>query len=145
NSNAKGFVGGVFDGKNTAFMAPGPGVFPEGDGGRPQAIAARFDTTPGGFKSQSSYQFFDTQLIDAVKPRGFFGTILTNDYLYLVPYGYGGESKGRVVRYARAKSFSDASSWEIFDTSSIDTESVGFQGGAYDGRHVYLVPFLNNT
>ena len=145
NSNAKGFVGGVWDGKNTAFMAPGPGVFPEGDGGRPQSVAAKFDTTPGGFKSQGSYQFFDTQLIDALKPRGFFGTILTNDHLYLVPYGYGGGSKGRAVRYTRAKPFTDPSSWEMFDLESIDPQAVGYQGGAYDGRYVYLTPLLNNT
>jgi hypothetical protein len=145
NPNAKGFMGGVFDGQNTAYMAPGTGIFPEGDGGRPQAIVARFDTTPGGFKSQSSYTFFDTQLIAPERPRGFFGTILTNDHLYLIPYGYGGPSRGRVVRYARSKSFTDASSWEMFDTALMNADAVGFNGGAYDGRYIYFVPFINNT
>lgn len=153
NANAKGFIGGAFDGQKYAYMAPGLGSFDAGQ--REQAIAARFDVTaPNGFSSAGgagAWQFFDTQTIDPLLsgggPRGFFGTVHTGSHLYFAPFGYGGglpdACRGRVVRYDAAKSFTAKASWELFDTSTVDSHAVCFQGAAYDGRHVYFVPLIH--
>jgi hypothetical protein len=121
NPYAKGFIGGAFDLKRYAYMAPGPGVFDTGT--RPEAVAMQYDTTTA-FNEGGTWQTFDTQTIaptlDGGGPRGFFGTVATNEHVYFVPYGYGGPTRGRVVRYDQAKPFTSASSWELFDTALID-------------------------
>jgi hypothetical protein len=140
---AKGFIGGAYDGERYAYMAPGPGAFI--DGGRPESLAARYDSTLA-LGAEPSWQFFDTQRIDPSLnggPRGFFGTVLTEDHLYFVPYGYGGSVRGRVVRYDQKKPFTEVAAWEVFDTAAVNPGSGGFQGGGYDGRFVYLAPLVN--
>ena len=150
NGNARGFIGGAFDGQKYAYMAPGLGSF--ADGQREQALAARFDTTASnGFSSAGAWQFFDTQTIDPTLPgggpRGFFGALFTGTHLYFAPYGYGGAvpdgCRGRVIRYDASKSFVAKASWELFDTTTVDSHAHCFQGTAYDGRHVYFVPLIN--
>ena len=150
NQYAKGFIGAAFDGTRYAYAAPGIGNFPE-TGTRPQALAARFDTSQAatGFASAGAWQFFDTQTVapqlDAGGPRGFVGAVYTGTHVYFVPYGYAVDLRGRVIRHETAKPFQSPSSWEVFDTLAIDPGAAGFQGGAYDGRYVYLTPLLNES
>lgn len=146
NQNAKGYIGGVFDGDRYAYVAPGLGNFEPGV--RAQAIAARLDTK-ADWTTGSAWELFDTQTIaptlDGGGPRGFVGTVDTGSHVYFVPYGYAGAYRGRTVRFDRAKPFTAPSSWEVFDITTLDPNGVGFQGAGFDGRYVYYVPLVNGA
>ncbi len=49
------------------------------------------------------------------------------------------------ARFDTHSVFSSASSWELFDTASVNSTPVGYRGAAFDGRYVYLVPFYNGS
>jgi hypothetical protein len=150
NQYAKGFIGASFDGQRYAYMAPGVGNFPP-DFDRPEAVAARFDTSQAatGFNSAGAWELFDTQTsaptLDGGGPRGFVGTVYTGQHVYFVPHGYKGEYRGRIVRHDPTKSFKSPTSWEVFDTTEVHPNAVGFQGGGFDGRYLYLSPLLGPT
>lgn len=147
DENARGFVGAAHDGKRYTYVATGIGRFAPHPG-RPEAISARLDRTQD-FRSASAWQFFDTQQIapdlDGGGPRGFFGAVYAKGHVYFVPHGYLGSVRGRAVRYDESKPFDAPSSWEMFDTQTIDPDAIGFMGGAFDGRHVYFSPQLTLT
>jgi hypothetical protein len=76
---------------------------------------------------------------------GFFGSVFDGRYLYLVPFWYGSFAHGIITRYDTEAAFSSGASWVTFDISTVNPGAVGFVGGAFDGRHVYLVPSNNGV
>lgn len=74
--------------------------------------------------------------------KGFSGAIFDGRYLYLVPMSNSkGVFHGIVARFDSLGDFSDSSSWNFFDSASINGNSRGFVDGCFDGRFLYLVPF----
>jgi hypothetical protein len=125
---AKGFVGGVFDGKSVYFV-------PWDDDAGHNGVVLRFDGT--NFASASSWSVFDVATVNA-GAKAFHGGVFDGRYVYLVPYADGGGSV--VVRHDVRGEFSSGSSWQAFDTTSVSPAAKGFKGGAFDGRYVYLSP-----
>lgn len=130
-AGASGFLGGVFDGRFVYFV-------PNANGAGGSGVAVRFDTH-AAFDVASSYQAFDLATVDP-NARGFFGGVFDGKYVYLVPYIPASARSGLVVRFDIAAPFAAATSWQTFDTTTVDPGAKGFCGGAFDGRYVYLVP-----
>ncbi len=133
DGSAGGFRGAAFDGRYV-YLVPylsGPTTF----GG----TVVQYDTH-APFGAAGSWSTFDTTTVDAAA-MGFFGAVFDGRYLYLVPYGGDASQDGHVARYDTWASFTMAGSWTTFDTSTLGASVVGFYGGTFDGRYVYLSPY----
>ncbi len=120
NANAKGFNGGLFDGRYF-YAVPLAYSSPSGFSG----IVTRYDTQ-GSFTTASA--------------KGFIGAVFDGRYAYFVPY-YNGANDGVVAQLDTQGAFSNASAWRTFDVGySVNSSAVGFSTGAFDGRYVYFVP-----
>ena len=129
NANSKGFWGGVFDGRYVYFV-------PYNNGSAFGQIT-RYDTT-GSFTSSGSYAVYNTASANA-NSKGFCGAVFDGKYIYFVPNNNGAVF-GQVTRYDTTQSFTSASSYAFFDTTSINANSKKIIGGFYDGKYVYLCP-----
>ncbi|MBF8264064.1 MAG: hypothetical protein HW387_1729, partial [Parachlamydiales bacterium] len=134
NAASKGFAGGVFDGRYV-YLVPNNNATAFGQ-------ITRYDTTQS-FTAAASYTCFDTLTVNNAS-KGFFGGVFDGRYVYLVPNN-NGNYFGQITRYDTTQSFTAAASYTCFDTTTMDVNSVGFQGGVFDGRYVYLVPNNNRT
>ena len=118
------FDGGAFDGRYVYFV---PLV---------NSIALRYDTHMS-FGDEASWQALDA------KPFGMgmcVGSVFDGRFLYYVPYDH-----STVARYDTEIDFHAAESWSSYDarnTNGLNTR--GFDGGFFDGRYVYFVPFHND-
>jgi hypothetical protein len=66
----------------------------------------------------------------------FYGAVFDGSYVYFVP-----EANPLVVRYHVSAPFTSASSWELFDVTTLPSQNLSiFQTGVFDGTYVYLVP-----
>lgn len=135
NPNAKGFIGGTFDGR---FLYLVPYYNGNYDG-----VAARYDTT-ADFAASSSWSTFDISSVNP-KANGFDMAAFDGRYVYYVPLLSVAGIDGVVARYDTASSFASAASWSTLDTTTVDTSAKGFQGVAFDGRYLYLGPYDNGT
>jgi hypothetical protein len=54
-------------------------------------------------------------------------------------------SPGDVVRDDTRLDFGEEAAWERFDPQDLETTATMFSGGAFDGRHVYLLPGMNTV
>jgi hypothetical protein len=86
----------------------------------------------------SNWSTFD---ITTVNPNadGFFGAAYDGRYVYFVP-AFKYSSDGVVARYDTRAAFNSSGSWSTFDVATLNPSAVGFAGGAFDGRYIYLVP-----
>ncbi len=76
----------------------------------------------------------------------FAGGAFDGRYAYFVPQlndTPGHEST--VVRYDTQAPFTTPSSWAAFDTSTLPSQPGGYEGVAFDGRYLYLVPYDDRT
>ncbi len=101
------------------------------------------------FDAATSWSTFD---VTAVSPRAtaFMGSAFDGRYVYLVPGVGGGDGGGMmpglVLRCDTLADFTAASSWSKFDTSALGSEGpYAFAGAVFDGRYLYLVPWLDAT
>ena len=135
NHNAKGFMGGVFDGKYV-YLIPhrsSKGVY--------SGLVARYDTS-SPFHLSSSWSFFDLKLLNHLAV-GFAGGIFDGRYIYIVPNRKNDvEFSGLVARYDTSSPFHLSSSWSFFDISKLNHNAKGFMGGVFDGKYVYFSPFI---
>ena len=77
--------------------------------------------------------------------EGFNGGVFDGRYIYFVPQGPAG-ALGQISRYDTTRPFTTTSSYATFDTLGfVNSKSSGFQGGAFDGRYVYLIPYAAAT
>jgi len=132
NSNSVGFFGGAFDGRYVYFIPYVNAISYSGQ-------VTLYDTTLS-FTTASSYAIFDTKANINSNSQGFKGAVFDGLYLYFVP---GTTSSGQITRYNTSGAFTSTSSYSVFDTSQLQSNSVGFQGGFYDGRYVYFAPYMN--
>jgi hypothetical protein len=136
---AESFAGGTFDGRYVYFA---PSV-----GASWYSVVPRFDTTNGaGFKSAAAWSTFDTQAVSA-SAQGFVGALYDGaGSLYLTPFAVSsGAPDGFVASYTTQAPFTSTGSWAAFDTSTVNPNSQGFSGEAFDGRYLYLVPSVKGV
>jgi hypothetical protein len=159
DGGARGYAGGVTDGRYVYLV-------PEYNGVARSGLVARYDTivpsggTPidsgveGGppvFGTLEQWSTFDTSTRDP-SALGFWGGVFDGRYVYLVPYVNGGSTNagqsGVTMRYDTEDDagFGYGGSWTYFDTEAfVSTSAVGFVGGAFDGRYLYLTPHFHST
>ncbi|MBI4705448.1 MAG: hypothetical protein HY744_30505, partial [Deltaproteobacteria bacterium] len=134
NGGAKGYQGGVFDGRYVYFVPHHNGM-PNYFG-----LVTRYDTQ-GSFGDKGAWTTFDTTSVNG-GAKGFLGGVFDGRYVYLVPH-YNGGYNGIVARYDSQAAFQQQGSWATFDVTAVHNEARGFFGGVFDGRYVYLVPCHN--
>lgn len=126
------------------------------DGGSGGGAEAGVDSgspgfTPGGFDDPSQWTTFDVAGVDPTA-TGFAGGVVATGSVYLVPlYNdvydaqvHNGGS-GIAARHVVSGSFELASSWNVFDTTTVNGLAQTFMGGATDGRNVYYVPHASGV
>ena len=116
------FDGGGFDGRYVYFVPLQGGV------------VVRCDVQ-GDFQDAVSWQAFDAKQVG----MGMcVGVVFDGQYLYFVPY-----MNSVVVRYDTTRDFTDLGGWTAYNadyTGGLRTN--GNDGGFFDGRYVYFVPFV---
>lgn len=120
------YDGGAFDGRYIYFVPLSTG------------IVLRYDTQ-SDFKDGASWSTFDA------KPLGLLqcvGGVFDGRHLYFVPYG---ESE-IAVRYDTHCPFAERASWSTYCvTQTTGLPAIGWDGGAFDGRHVYFIPYYDGV
>ena len=133
------YVGGLFDGIYVYFVPFG------------HSRVVRYDTRDA-FSNDTSWGFHDVAGTSGLNAGGFDGAFFDGRYIYLVPY-IQQEEPGTVtqeqqnqfhahfVRYDTKGKFNDFTSWEGYDAETTDgLHTVGYNGGAFDGRYFYAAP-----
>ena len=104
-----------------------------------ECIAQRFDPQKSGSTEKFSLsKAFGT----ATSPMpGFKGGAFDGRYLYFAPASAGFQSSGLATRYDTQADFTSAAAWATFDLATLWPNAKGFQGGVFDGRYVYFLPY----
>jgi hypothetical protein len=134
SAGANGYVGAAFDGRYIYFVPYSNATY---DG-----LVTRYDTQ-AAFTTAASWSTFDVATVNA-QAKGFAGAVFDGRYMYFIP-NYNGASDGIVMRLDTQASFTVPGSWSSFDTSTANAGLKGYQGGAFDGRYVYVSPWANTT
>ena len=115
------FDGGAFDGRYIYFVP------------LTQGVVVRYDTC-GDFASRDSWACYDA------RPLGMkmnVGAVFDGRHLYFCAYGH-----SLMVRYDTQGDFGDERSWQAYEAAGTGgVASSGFDGGFFDGRHVYFSPW----
>jgi hypothetical protein len=131
--NTTSYEGGVFDGRYIYF---GPA-----DSGN----VLRLDTK-SGFLTSTNWQAFDASNTSGLNTLGYSGAVFDGHYVYFVPFHNGISYHGQVLRYDTQMDFANMASWSAYDagnTSGLNT--VGYEGGVFDGRYIYFAPYSAGT
>ena len=119
------FDGAAFDGRFIYFIPLDHGV------------VVRYDSR-ASFSDSRSWAAWDVRSLGV---KRCVGSVFDGRYLYLVPYG---ETKV-IVRYDTRGEFQAASSWQNYDAQDTGGRfTTGYDGGAFDGRYVYFIPFWDD-
>ncbi len=132
--SVKGLVSAVYDGRYVYFGAGTPGPA--------NGVAARYDTQMA-FGTASSWTSFDITTAYP-KANAFAGGVFDGRYVYFAPYYASGVPSGEVARYDTQASFNSAGAWMAFDTTPVTTTAMACWGAVFDGRYVYMVPWLGS-
>jgi peptidoglycan hydrolase-like protein with peptidoglycan-binding domain len=102
----------------------------------PLKYAIAYDSR-NSFTDPASYTLFDLTSVGAL-PSHFNGCTSDARYVYFSPTS----GSGALFRFDKTGSFTSPSSWERFDTSTIDPTTVGIEGsGAFSGSYIYMPDF----
>jgi hypothetical protein len=135
--NTKGYGGGVFDGRYVYFV-------PSYDGSSHHGRVLRYDTE-STFSNSNSWSSFDAGSVGGLNTKGYQSGVFDGRYVYFVPNNDGSSRHGRVLRYDTESTFSNSNSWSSFDAGSVGSNTKGYQGGVFDGRYVYFVPYHDDS
>ena len=133
------YYGTAFDGRHLFFS-------PQDEGHQYHSRVLRYDTGKP-FKDPASWDAYDLGMIHSHQGVAFDGR-----YIYFPP-GYEGNANyaaikedqhsGQIIRYDTYSDFKDRQSWQTFDSKTLSRQATNFDGGAFDGRHIYFVPLSN--
>lgn len=130
--NARQFTGAVFDGRYV-YYPPSNSV---------AGVVARFDSTKS-FTDNGSWSTFDLATVDPAA-KSYIGAVFDGRYVTLIPSGRG-LPHGNVARYDTQAAFAVKASWQTFDLTTVNIKAVGFYGGGFDGRHIYMANFFDGV
>ncbi len=119
------FDGVVFDGQYVYFV--------------PLSFSAvlRYNTK-GKFTDQASWEAFDATPLGMKRN---VGSVFDGRYIYFATY-----NGKHIIRYDVNKPFVKGESWSAYDvTKTSGAKRAGYDGGFFDGRYVYFVPFIDFT
>ncbi len=88
----------------------------------------------------SKYAAFSPLAPDGGRIEYVGGAYDRQRYVYFVP-----SASGLLTRYDTTGSFTSASSWAMYDLTTVDPALDGFDGAAFDGRYLYLAPGASTT
>ena len=92
----------------------------------------------------SAFTAYDAGHTDGLSTKGYFGAVTDGRYVYFCPVRDHQDRysvHGRVLRYDSQAPFHSAAAWAAYDAGHTDgLRTVGFYGGAFDGRYVYFNP-----
>ncbi len=130
-------VGAVFDGHYIYYVPYA------------HSVVVRHDTR-GDFTSATSWSSFEAAGTSGLTARGYDGGIFDGRYVYFLPFWQGGDAKtgfhGELLRYDTQRPFEIRSAWSAVDAGHTDgLATVGFNGGAFDGRYLYGAPWREGT
>jgi hypothetical protein len=137
-SDPDGYAGGVFDGRYVYFTPGWNETTAHGE-------FLRYDTL-GNFSEASSWRTADPGVMGVgTELAGYWGGGFDGRYLYFVPYVKSvADTHGKVLRFDSRGAFTDPASWTVYDTESMNG-AEGFIGMGFDGRFLYLCPYLEET
>jgi hypothetical protein len=116
------FDGGSFEGRFIYFVPLS------------NRIAIRYDTH-GALGDPARWQRFDTTPLGA---GSFVGAVFDGRHLYYCPYAC-----DNIVRFDTFRDFIDPPSWQSYRSDHTKgLRANGFDGGFFDGRFVYFMPFV---
>jgi hypothetical protein len=130
-------VGAVFDGRYIYYVPYAHGV------------VVRYDTR-ADFTSKESWSSFEAAGTSGLDSRGYDGGVFDGRYVYFLPFWRGDDVKegfhGVLLRYDTQDSFESRESWRAVDAGNTNgLATVGFNGGAFDGRFLYFAPWRDGT
>ncbi|MFH1570126.1 MAG: LamG domain-containing protein [Gemmatimonadota bacterium] len=130
-------VGAVFDGRYL-YLAP-----------YAHSVVVRYDTG-APFDRAGSWRAYDAGTTSGLRCRGYDGAAFDGRYVYFIPFWEGEDaSRGfhaRLLRYDRRRDFADPGAWLAADGSALAPPNPGgFNGGAFDGRYLYLAPWRQDA
>ena len=129
-------VGAVFDGRRIYFV--------------PYAHDAVvcYDTE-SDFRDEKSWTIFTPGMVDGLACRGYDGAVFDGRWVSFIPF-WDGESTSdgfhaRLLRCDTTGDFTSPESWQAADGSQLAPPNPGgFNGGAFDGRFIYMAPWRQN-
>ena len=126
--------GCAFDGRYVYYV---PGY--EGGGGSCKVI--RYDTE-APFDEADSYETWDAGNTGGVACSCYDGAVFDGRHVYFAPLS----KRGNMLRYDTRRPFAEPASWEAHDIRGATDPAIAMCVGAvFDGRHVYYVPYGDNT
>jgi hypothetical protein len=133
----EGCIGAVFDGRYVYFVPYG------------NSQVVRCDTE-AEFSAEGSWESYEAGLTSGLETGGFAGGFFDGRYVYFEPFkkkaksGKGYDFHTYFLRYDIRGGFGDPLSWDACDASATDgLKTIGYQGGAFDGRYFYFAPLIN--
>ena len=92
----------------------------------------------------NAFTAYDAGHTDGLSTNGYFGAGGDGRYVYFCPVRDHQDRysvHGHVLRYDTQAPFHSAAAWTAYDAGYTDgLRTVGFYGGAFDGRYVYFNP-----
>ncbi|MBM3277645.1 MAG: hypothetical protein FJY95_06130 [Candidatus Handelsmanbacteria bacterium] len=130
-------VGAIFDGRYVYYVP------------YTNKVVVRCDTA-GAFQDPGSWEAHDAGHTSGLKTRGYDGAAFDGRYVYFIPFWEGEDLAGgfhaRLLRYDTGGAFGDPHSWQARDAGdTLPPNPGGFNGGAFDGRFLYLAPWREGT
>jgi len=131
---------GAIDGREEEETVVEPDIAPD-ETEEPEIVA-----TADPFKEAANWSAFDAGETDGLQTGGYFGVIYDGRYVYHAPCKLGASFHGRALRHDTEGEFKSPDSWSAYDAAGTDgLITVGYAGGAFDGRYVYYAPFTHAT
>ena len=126
-------VGAVFDGRWIYFTPYA------------HSSVVRYDTR-APFADPAGWQVFEAGGIGGLRTRGYDGAAFDGRFVYFIPFWEGDDPglgfHARTLRYDTARPFDDPASWQAADGCALAPPNPGgFNGGAFDGRFLYMAPW----
>lgn len=108
------------------------------------SLVLRHDTR-GEFKDPANWTTHDAAGTDGLNTCDYDGAVFDGRFVYYIPYYDGGTFfHGITLRHDTRGDFDDPASWSCRDAGQTDgLTTVGFNGGAFDGRFIYYAAWID--
>lgn len=130
-------------------------LVPHKTGGTPMGKIVRFGLGPPDFTDSTNYEVLDLEsevaagnitgaaTSSSLKFRGFRTGATDGKFAYFFPNFDDSPRWGSIIVRVDVNDFS-ASGVSFIDLTQIDSRIKGYSGGYFQGRHVYLPPYVND-